>query len=41
MAQGFLGETEHKDTGRSTVKGTYFDNLVIHYFFQEFEKDEK
>ncbi|XVE51991.1 hypothetical protein DITRI_Ditri02bG0084200 [Diplodiscus trichospermus] len=38
MAQGFLGETQHKDM--EIIGEEYFDNLVIHSFFQEFEKDE-
>ncbi|XVF25084.1 hypothetical protein REPUB_Repub13aG0183400 [Reevesia pubescens] len=38
MAQGFLGETQHKDM--ETIGEEYFDNLVLHSFFQEFEKDE-
>ncbi|EOY27016.1 NB-ARC domain-containing disease resistance protein, putative [Theobroma cacao] len=38
MAQGFLGETQHKDM--EIIGEEYFDNLVIHSFFQEFVKDE-
>ncbi|XVF25086.1 hypothetical protein REPUB_Repub13aG0183600 [Reevesia pubescens] len=38
MAQGFLGETQHKDM--EIIGEENFDNLVLHSFFQEFEKDE-
>ncbi|XVF86756.1 hypothetical protein PTKIN_Ptkin18bG0068200 [Pterospermum kingtungense] len=38
MAQGFLGETEGNKM--EIVGEEYFDNLAMHSFFQDFEKDE-
>ncbi|KAE8696417.1 Cc-nbs-lrr resistance protein, putative isoform 1 [Hibiscus syriacus] len=38
MAEGLLGEMQHKDA--EIIGEEYFDNLVVHSFFQEFEKDE-
>ncbi|KAK8524859.1 hypothetical protein V6N12_029712 [Hibiscus sabdariffa] len=35
---GLLGEMQHKDV--EIIGEEYFDNLVVHSFFQEFEKDE-
>ncbi|KAE8720039.1 hypothetical protein F3Y22_tig00109921pilonHSYRG00003 [Hibiscus syriacus] len=38
MAEDLLGEMQHKDV--EIIGEKYFDNLVVHSFFQEFEKDE-